>query len=158
MQETLVWFLGQKDPWRRKWQPTPVFFFLINKIFIYFNWKLITLQYCNIAVVFAIHWQESATVVHVSPCLKPPFHLPPHSTPLGCPSAPALSALFRASNLDWPSISFMVIYMFQCYFLKSSHPHLLPLSPKACYLRLCPLCFPACRVVSTVFIDSMHMC
>ena len=25
MQETRVRFLGQEDPWRRKWQPTPVF-------------------------------------------------------------------------------------------------------------------------------------
>ena len=25
MQETQVQFLGQEDPWRRKWQPTPVF-------------------------------------------------------------------------------------------------------------------------------------
>ena len=25
MQETWVWTLGQEDPWRRKWQPTPVF-------------------------------------------------------------------------------------------------------------------------------------
>ena len=25
MQETQVWSLGQKIPWRRKWQPTPVF-------------------------------------------------------------------------------------------------------------------------------------
>ena len=25
VQETWVWFLGQEDPWRRKWQPTPVF-------------------------------------------------------------------------------------------------------------------------------------
>ena len=24
MQETRVWSLGQEDPWRRKWQPTPV--------------------------------------------------------------------------------------------------------------------------------------
>ena len=24
-QETQVWFLGQEDPWRKKWQPTPVF-------------------------------------------------------------------------------------------------------------------------------------
>ena len=24
-QETRVGFLGQEDPWRRKWQPTPVF-------------------------------------------------------------------------------------------------------------------------------------
>ena len=25
MQETRVWSLGQEDPWRRAWQPTPVF-------------------------------------------------------------------------------------------------------------------------------------
>ena len=25
MQETRVWSLSQEDPWRRKWQPTPVF-------------------------------------------------------------------------------------------------------------------------------------
>ena len=25
MRETLVRFLGQEDPWRRKWLPTPVF-------------------------------------------------------------------------------------------------------------------------------------
>ena len=25
MQEIWVWFLGQKIPWRREWQPTPVF-------------------------------------------------------------------------------------------------------------------------------------
>ena len=25
MKETWVWSLGLKDPWRRKWQPTPVF-------------------------------------------------------------------------------------------------------------------------------------
>ena len=24
-QEIWVWFLGQEEPWRRKWQPTPVF-------------------------------------------------------------------------------------------------------------------------------------
>ena len=29
---------------------------------------------------------------------------------------------------------FMLMYMFQCYSLKSSHPLLLPLSPKVCYV------------------------
>ena len=61
---------------------------------------------------------------------------PPHHIPQGHPSAPALSTLSHALNLDWQSISHMIIYMFQCYSLKSSHPCLLSQSPKVCSLHL----------------------
>ena len=59
-----------------------------------------------------------------------PSHLPPHLIPQGHPSAPALSTLSHASNLDWWSISHMIKYVFQCYSLKSSHPRLLPESKR----------------------------
>ena len=90
--------------------------------FIYFNWRLITLPYC---VDFAIHQYESATVVHVFPIPNPPTHVPPYPIPLGHPSASAPSILHHASNLDRRSVSHMVIYVFQCYSLKSSHLHAL---------------------------------
>ena len=58
------------------------------------------------------------------PHSKLPSPFPPHPIPLGCPSARTLSALFHAWNLDWSSILHMVIYMFQCYSLISSHTSL----------------------------------
>ena len=36
---------------------------------------------------------------------------------------------FRASNLDWQLVSYMIFYMFQCHSPKSSHPLPLPQSP-----------------------------
>ena len=53
---------------------------------------------------FAIHRPESAMGVHVSPHPEPLSHLPRHPIPLGCPRAPALSALRYASNLHWSSM------------------------------------------------------
>ena len=44
---------------------------------------------------FAIHHHESSTGVHVFPIVNQP----PHTIPLGHPSAPALSILYHALNL-----------------------------------------------------------
>ena len=106
----------------RRWQ---FFYFLFCKC-VYFNWRLIIY---NIVVVFAIYSHESAMSVHVSPILNS-SHLLPHPITLGHPSASALSTLSHASNLSWRSVSHMIIYIFQCYSFKSSHPCLLPQSSK----------------------------
>ena len=57
--------------------------------------------------------------------------LPPPSPtlPLGRPSAPAPSIQYRASNLDWRLLSYMILYMFQFYSPKFPHPLPLPQSP-----------------------------
>ena len=41
---------------------------------------------------------------------EPSSLLPPHSIPLGRPSAPAPSIQYRASNLDWQLVSYMIFY------------------------------------------------
>ena len=133
-------------------------FFLFKKFFkykfIYFNWRLITLQYC---IGFAIHWHESATVVHVFPILKPRSHLPPHTISQVHPRVPAPSILYHASNLDWWFISYMIMYMFQSHSPKSSHSRPLPQSPKDCSIHLCLFCCLAYRGIVTIFLNSIYM-
>ena len=94
----------------------------------------------NIVVVLAIHRHESAMGIHVSPYPEPPSPFRPYPIPLGCPRARSLSTLLHVSNLHWSSVLYMVIYTFQCYSLKSSHPRLLPQSQKVCSLYLCLFC------------------
>ena len=86
---------------------------------IYFNWRQVTLQYCSVSCHTLTWISHGCTCV---PHPKPPSHLPPHPILQGCPSALALSTLSHASNLDWQSISLVVIYMFQC--ILSNHPTL----------------------------------
>ena len=57
--------------------------------------------------------------VHVFPILNPASHLPLHPIPQSHPSGQALSTLSHASNLDWRSVSHMIIDMFQGYSFKS---------------------------------------
>ena len=51
----------------------------------------------------------------------------------------------------------MVMYMFQCYSLISSHPLLPSLCPKVCPLCLHLFCSSANRMRSIIFLDSIHM-
>ena len=68
--------------------------FLFKKI-IYFNWSLITLQYCS-GFCHTLTW-----ISHGFTCVphpEPPSHFPPHSIPLSYPCAPALSTLSHARS------------------------------------------------------------
>ena len=113
----------------------------------------------NIMAMFAIHRHESATVYMCSPLnAHPTSLLPPHLIPLGYSRTLALSDLLHALNLPWSSVLHMVIYRFQRYSLKSSHPCLLPHSPKVCSLHLCLFCYLAYRVLFTIFPNSIYMC
>ena len=80
------------------------------------------MQYCS---VFLPYNDMDQPWVYMCSLSEPLSHLSPHPITLDHPSAPALSTLSHAWNLDWQSVSHMIIYMFQGYSLRSSHPRLL---------------------------------
>ena len=131
------------------------FFFLFPLyLFIYLfleaNYFTILYWFCH-----TLTWiRHGCTCVHHP---EPLSHLPPHPIPLGHPSAPVLSTLSHVSNLDWWSISHMVIYMFQCSSLKLSHLYLLPQSPKVCSLHVRLFCCLTYKVIVTIFLNSIYM-
>ena len=102
-------------------------FFLIFIFFILFFNFTILYWFCHISKW--IHHRYTCV-----PHPEPSSLLPPHTIPLGRPSAAAPSIQYRTSNLDWWLISYMILYMFQCHSPKSSHPLPLPQSSKDCSL------------------------
>ena len=89
--------------------------------------------------------------------LEPLSSLLPHPTPLGCHRAPNLGSLHHTENFQRLSILHTVMYMFQCYSPKTSHPLLPPLCQKVCSLCLHALCCLSNRIISTIFLDSIYI-
>ena len=77
-----------------------------------------------------ININQPQVFIYLLPC-APPSHLPPHPTPLGCHRA--LGVLPVSLSKSSLSVLHMVIYMFQCYSLKSSYPCLLLESKRLFY-------------------------
>ena len=129
-----------------------IFYFFNYLINLFFGGQLLY----NIVLVLPYIDMNLPRVYMCSPSWAS-FHVPPHPIPLGHPSAPAPSILYHASNLDWRFVSHMIIHMFQCHSLKSSHPIPLPQSPKDGFIHLCLFCCLQYRVIVTIFLNSIYM-
>ena len=102
----------------------------IHYVLFFFNFIL----FLNFTILYWFY-HISKWICHKHTCVphpEPSFLLPPHIIPLGRPSAPSASIQYRASNLDWRLVSYMILYTFQCHSPKSSHRLPLPQSPKDC--------------------------
>ena len=85
--------------------------------------------------------------------------LPPPSppNPSGSSQCNKPDHLSHASSLGWCSVSPQIIYMFQCCSIETSHPCLLPQSPKFCSVHLCLLFCFAYRVIIIICLNSIYM-
>ena len=94
-------------------------FYFFKFIFFYFNWKLITLQYC---IGFAIHQHESAMGVHVFPILNlPPTSLPIPSLWVIPVHQPQASCILHQT---WTGNSFHIRYYICFNAILPNHPTL----------------------------------
>ena len=76
----------------------------------------------NIVLVSAIHQHGSAIDIYMFPPSWDSLMSPIPSRSSRLAQSPGLSSLGHKANSHWLSISYMVVYMFPCYSLYSSHP------------------------------------
>ena len=95
------------------------FFFFLKYSFIYFNWRLITLQYC---IGFAIHQHESATGIHMFRIPNtPPSSLPIPSLWVIPVHQPQASSIMHR---PWTGDSFHIWYYTSFNAILPNHPTL----------------------------------
>ena len=120
--------------------------------FFFISWKLITILQWFLSYID----MNQPWIYMYSPSWSP---LPPPSPPdpSGSSQCTRPEHLSHASNLGWWSVSPLTIYMFRCCSLETSHPRLLPQSPKVCSVHLCLFFCFAYRVIITIVINPIYM-
>ena len=129
-----------------------MFIYLFFFPFIFISWRLITLQ---------LQWvlpsiDMNQPWIYMGSPSQSPLPPPSPSHPSGSSQCTSPERLSHASNLGWCSVSPLIVYLFQCYSLRTSHPRLLPQSP-VCSLHLCLFFCFAYKVIVTIFLNSMYV-
>ena len=138
----------------RDWTPPPNPTLEAWSLFFFFDWKIISLQYCG-GFCHTSTWISHGCTC-VPPSWNPTINLAPHPIPLGRPRALALSALLMHRTCT----GHLFYIWYTCFnaVFKSSYPRLLPHIPKVCSLHLCLFCCLAYSVVVTISLNSIYMC
>ena len=82
---------------------------------------------------------------------RSPLPPPSPSHPSGSSQCTSPEHLSNASNPGWWSVSPLIVFLFQCCSLRTSHPRLLPQSLKVCSAHLCLFFCLEYRVIITIF-------
>ena len=106
-------YMPRKDLFIKFLRAKTQYFLFSFFLFIYLFLKLLLLFFLLYNIVLVLPYiNRHPPRVYTCSHPEPPSHLPPHTIPLGHPSAPAPSFLYPASNLDWRFISYMILYKF----------------------------------------------
>ena len=122
--------------WGNSGNSVRLFFFLsFLNLILFFNFIVLVLPYINMNPPQVYTWSPSWTL------------LPRPSPYYPSGSSQCTNMQYHASILDWWLISYMILYILQCHFPKSSHPFRLPRSPKDCSIHQCLFCCLVYRLV-----------
>ena len=121
-----------------------IFFFNFLNLILFFNFTILY-WFCHISKCIR-HWYTCV------PHPEPSSLLPPHTIPLGHPSIQ-----YRASNLDWQLISYMIFTCFNAILPNLPTLSLYPQSPKDCSMHQCLFCCLIYRIIVTIFLNSLYM-
>ena len=121
--------------------------------FFFFNWRLITLQYC---IGFAIHQHEYATGVHTFPIMNP--------LPLPSPYHPSGSSQCTSPKHPVSCIKpgLVIRFLYDIIHVSMPFSQIIPPSPsptesKRLFYTSCLFCCLVYRVIVTIFLNSMYM-